>query len=92
MNNMIDLSHEIEDGLITYPGTPSPVISDYLSREKSKATYAEGVTFQIGRIEMIANTGTYVDAPFSPIFRCRRSRTSTIAITGESSWSYDPLY
>jgi arylformamidase len=64
MNNFIELSHEIETGLITYPGFPAPVISDYLSRENSKANYASGVTFQIGRIEMIANTGTYLDVPF----------------------------
>jgi arylformamidase len=64
MNNFIELSHEIEAGLITYPGLPAPIISDYMSRENSKANYAEGVTFQIGRIEMIANTGTYLDVPF----------------------------
>ncbi|HEY7162563.1 MAG TPA: cyclase family protein [Acidobacteriota bacterium] len=64
MNNFIDLSHEIEAGLITYPGFPAPIISDYLERENSKSNYAEGVTFQIGRIEMIANTGTYLDVPF----------------------------
>ncbi len=60
----IDVSHEIEDGLITYPGLPAPVVTDYLSREASAAHYAAGTTFQIGRIEMIANTGTYIDAPF----------------------------
>lgn len=64
MNNFIDLSHEIESGLVTYPGLPTPIISDYMNRESSKANYAEGVTFHIGRIEMIANTGTYVDVPF----------------------------
>jgi arylformamidase len=64
MNNFIDLSHDIEAGLITYPGLPAPVIKDYMSRESSKANYAEGVTFHIGQIEMIANTGTYVDSPF----------------------------
>jgi len=61
---LIDVSHEIEAGMITYPGLPAPVVSDYLSREASRGRYAEGTTFQIGRIEMIANTGTYVDAPF----------------------------
>lgn len=61
---LIDVSHEIEAGMITYPGLPAPVISDYLSREASRGRYAEGTTFQIGRIEMIANTGTYIDAPF----------------------------
>src|SRR5215470_3942565 len=61
---LIDVSHEIEAGMITYPGLPAPIVSDYLSREASRARYAEGTTFQIGRIEMIANTGTYIDAPF----------------------------
>jgi kynurenine formamidase len=61
---LIDLSHEIEDGMVTYPGLLAPVISDWLSRESSRAKYAPGTTFQIGKIEMIANTGTYLDAPF----------------------------
>lgn len=61
---LIDLSHTIFDGLVTYKGLPAPVICDYLSREQSKALYDEGTTFQIGKIEMIANTGTYIDCPF----------------------------
>lgn len=61
---LVDLSHTIEDGLITYKGLPAPVICDYLSREASKAHYAEGTSFQIGKIEMVANTGTYIDSPF----------------------------
>jgi kynurenine formamidase len=61
---LIDVSHEIESGMITYPGLPAPAVSDYLSREASRGKYAEGTTFQIGRIEMVANTGTYIDAPF----------------------------
>src|SRR5262245_3722721 len=61
---LIDVSHEIEAGMITYPGLPAPVVTDYLSREASRAHYAEGTTFQIGLIEMVANTGTYLDAPF----------------------------
>lgn len=64
MRRLIDVSHEIEAGMTTYPGLPAPVVSDYLSREASRGRYAEGTTFQIGRIEMIANTGTYIDAPF----------------------------
>jgi kynurenine formamidase len=60
----IDLSHSIEHGMTTYPGLPAPVICDYLSREASRAHYAPGVEFQIGRIDMVANTGTYIDAPF----------------------------
>ncbi len=63
-SRLIDVSHEVENGLITYPGLPAPVVTDYLSREASAAHYAAGTTFQIGRIEMIANTGTYIDAPF----------------------------
>ena len=61
---LIDLSHEIEAGMTTYPGLPGPVIADHLSRDGSRGHYAEGTTFQIGRIEMIANTGTYLDSPF----------------------------
>lgn len=64
MTRLIDLSHVIEDGMITYKGLPAPVICDYLSREDSKAHYDGGTEFQIGKIEMISNTGTYVDCPF----------------------------
>lgn len=60
----IDLSHTIEHGLITYKGLPAPFICDYLSREDSKKFYEEGTQFQIGKIEMVANTGTYIDCPF----------------------------
>jgi arylformamidase len=60
----IDLSHTIEHGLITYKGLPAPVICDFLSREQSKQHYAPGTEFQIGKIEMVANTGTYLDSPF----------------------------
>jgi arylformamidase len=60
----VDLSHTIVDGLITYKGLPAPVICDFMSREASKAHYAEGTTFQIGRLEMVSNTGTYLDSPF----------------------------
>ena len=60
----LDLSHTIVHGMTTYPGLPGPLICDFLSREASRARYAPGVEFQIGKIEMVANTGTYVDAPF----------------------------
>jgi arylformamidase len=62
--SLIDLSHEIRNGMVTYPGLPGPLICDYLSREASRGRYGPGVEFQIGRIEMVANTGTYVDSPF----------------------------
>jgi len=61
---LIDLSHSIEHGLITYKGLPAPLICDFLSREESKRHYAPGTEFQIGKIEMVANTGTYLDSPF----------------------------
>jgi arylformamidase len=64
MPTLIDLSHTIFDGLITYKGLPAPIICDYLSRENSKQFYEEGTTFQIGKIEMVTNTGTYIDCPF----------------------------
>ncbi len=61
---LIDLSHTVEHGLVTYKGLPAPIICDYLSREASRKHYAPGTEFQIGKIEMVANTGTYLDSPF----------------------------
>lgn len=63
-DKLIDLSHTIENGLVTYKGLPAPIICDYLSRENSKKFYDEGTEFQIGKIEMVSNTGTYIDCPF----------------------------
>src|SRR3954469_24950493 len=63
-SRLIDLSHTIEHGMVTLKGFPAPLICDYLSREASRLIYAEGTEFHIGRIDMIANTGTYVDSPF----------------------------
>src|SRR5580765_2792029 len=64
MSRLIDLSHTIEHGLETYRGLPPPVISDFLSRAASRRHYAPGTEFHIGKIEMVANTGTYLDSPF----------------------------
>lgn len=63
-STFIDLSHTIQDGLITYKGLPAPIITDFLSRANSTERYAPGTQFQIGKIEMIGNTGTYIDSPF----------------------------
>jgi len=63
-HKLVDLSHEVEHGMITYKGLPAPIICDFLSREESRNHYAEGTEFNIGKIEMVANTGTYVDSPF----------------------------
>jgi arylformamidase len=64
MPTLIDLSHTIEHGLVTYKGLPAPLICDFLSRQESRRIYAPGTEFHIGKIEMVANTGTYVDSPF----------------------------
>jgi kynurenine formamidase len=64
MTRLIDVSHIVESGMITYEGLPAPLVCDFLSREASHTRYAPGTEFQIGKIEMIANTGTYVDSPF----------------------------
>jgi kynurenine formamidase len=60
---IVDLSHVINEGMVTYKGLPGPHICDFISREQSAANYDGGETFQIGRIDMVANTGTYVDVP-----------------------------
>jgi kynurenine formamidase len=64
IKRFIDLSHLVEDGIITYKGLPEPLICEFLSREASRAIYAPGTEFHIGKIDLVANTGTYVDAPF----------------------------
>jgi kynurenine formamidase len=61
---LIDVCHTVWDGMVTYKGLPAPLITDHLSREDSKNYYAAGTEFQIGKIEMVANTGTYLDSPF----------------------------
>ena len=61
---IVDVSHEVEDGMVTYKGLPAPVICDFLSHDDSHAVYAPGTEFQIGRIDLCSNTGTYVDSPW----------------------------
>src|ERR1051325_10164907 len=61
---LIDVSHTVEHGMVTYKGLPAPLICDFLSREQSRSHYAPGTEFHIGKIEMVANTGTYLDSPF----------------------------
>ncbi|HEX8773528.1 MAG TPA: cyclase family protein [Pyrinomonadaceae bacterium] len=62
--SFVDVSHAVEHGMITYRGLPAPLISDHLSREESRRIYAPGTEFHIGHIEMVANTGTYLDSPY----------------------------
>jgi arylformamidase len=64
MSTLIDLSHVIQSGQTVYPGLPAPVVTDHLSHEASRERYGPGVTFQIGRIDMVANSGTAIDAPY----------------------------
>ena len=61
---LVDVSHAVEHGMITYRGLPAPLICDFLSRQQSRSLYAPGTEFYIGKIEMVANTGTYLDSPF----------------------------
>jgi arylformamidase len=61
---LVDLSHDVEDGMVTYRGLPPPVIRDHWTREESRRHFAPGTEFHIGRIDMVANTGTYLDSPF----------------------------
>lgn len=62
--HIVDLSHRIRAGLVTYPGLPAPVISPHLTRADSRATYAPGTEFAMDVITMIGNTGTYLDSPY----------------------------
>lgn len=64
MARLIDCSHRVEHDMTTYPGLPGPTISTHVSREETAARMAPGVSFQIGRIDMVANTGTYIDSPW----------------------------
>ena len=64
VRRLIDVSHTVEHGMITYKGLPAPVICDWMSREQSRSKYSPGTEFNIGRIDMVANTGTYIDSPF----------------------------
>ncbi|WP_188193012.1 cyclase family protein [Nonomuraea sp. SYSU D8015] len=61
---IVELSHRITDGMITYPGIPAPKVTAHLTREGSREVYAPGTEFHIGMITMAANTGTYLDTPF----------------------------
>jgi kynurenine formamidase len=63
-HRIIELSHVIRAGMTTYPGLPGPEITEHLTREASRANYAPGTEFLIGRISMVGNTGTYLDSPF----------------------------
>ncbi len=64
VKTFIDLSHDIENGMVTYKGLPPPVIKDFLSRQDSRSHYSDGTEFSIGSLEMVGNTGTYIDSPF----------------------------
>ncbi|MGO4536363.1 cyclase family protein [Leifsonia sp. 2MCAF36] len=61
---IVDLSHPIRAGLITYPGLPAPTITPHLTREASRNVYAPGTEFAMDVITMIGNTGTYLDSPY----------------------------
>jgi len=64
MKRFVDLSHAIEDGMRSYPGFPSPRVGAFITREDSRARYGGKAEFYIGKVEMVGNVGTYLDAPF----------------------------
>lgn len=64
MTTHIDLSHVITSGMETYPGLPTPLVEDHLSRDAAEEIYGPGITFQIGLVTLCTNTGTYLDVPF----------------------------
>ena len=86
----LDLSHTIEHGMTTYPGLPGPIICDFLSREASRARYAPGVEFQIGKIEMVANTGTYLDSPFHRYADGKDLSAAAARVAGRPRGGRDP--
>jgi kynurenine formamidase len=61
---LIDVSHEVEQGMVTYRGLPAPIVCDYLSFDDSRRFYAAGTEFVINKVELVGNTGTYLDSPF----------------------------
>jgi kynurenine formamidase len=64
VTTLVDLTHPIEPGMVTYPGLPGPQLGVHLSREDSRAHYGPGTEFEIGTLAMVGNTGTYLDAPW----------------------------
>lgn len=61
--HVVDLAHEITDGMVTYPGIPAPTLGSHLSFDESASHYAPGTEFSIGMITLATNTGTYLDTP-----------------------------
>lgn len=99
---IVDLSHPIEHGMVTYKGLPAPVICDFLSREQSRALYTDGAEFHIGRIDLVANTGTYIDSPFHrhadgvdiaglPLARLADVDAVVVRVVGQVERAIDPL-
>jgi kynurenine formamidase/predicted enzyme related to lactoylglutathione lyase len=93
MATFIDLSHDITDGMLTYPGLPGPRYGSVLTREDSRGRYAPGVEFSIGSVELCTNTGTYLDTPFHryadghdlaalPLERCADLPCLVLDVTG----------
>lgn len=64
MRRLVELNHVIRDGMVTYPGLPTPSVATHLSREQAEELYGPGVTFDIGIVTLCTNTGTYLDTPF----------------------------
>jgi arylformamidase len=97
---LVELSHVIRAGMITYPGLPGPEITPHLTREASREHYAPGTELAIDRLTLIGNTGTYLDAPYhrypdgADLSRVPLARTAglpavVVRVTGASSPGID---
>ncbi|MFC3688539.1 cyclase family protein [Aquipuribacter hungaricus] len=62
MTQILDLSHDLAPGMYTHPGLPGPEHEAFRSREDYRRS--TGTTFQVDRVCMVGNTGTYLDSPF----------------------------
>jgi arylformamidase len=61
---LVDLTQPIDESIPMFPGLPGLELSTVLSREASRAHYAEGVEFLIQRYAITGNSGTYMDTPY----------------------------
>ena len=58
----VELSHTLEDGMVTFPGDPPVNIGIYMSREEMRKKCGAAAAL-LDQIKMINTSGTYLDAP-----------------------------
>jgi kynurenine formamidase len=64
VKKFIELNHTLEDGMMAYPGLPSPKIGAFLDHGASRSRYNDQAEFYLGKVDMVCNLGTYLDSPF----------------------------